>query len=212
MKLLDIHILGSPVLRQDTERVEHITPELFRLVDQMFDTMHAAKGVGLAAPQVGRRERLAVVDADDVQLVLINPEIILTEGTAKGEEGCLSIPEVYADVQRPARVTVRAQDINGKLFEVEAGDLLGRCMQHEIDHLSGKLFIDRLSLLKRRAALRTWEEEKLNYSGLLRVLPVTDLPPEDERYRPWDEQTAKSFIDSVSDSDSNSVSDNNHTT
>ncbi len=87
MSLLDIHVLGSPILRQETERVDTITPELRRLVDDMFDTMHAASGVGLAAPQVGRRERLAVVDADDVKLVIINPEIILREGTAKGEEG-----------------------------------------------------------------------------------------------------------------------------
>jgi peptide deformylase len=175
---LDIHVLGSPILRQETERVEHITPELRRLVDDMFETMHAAKGIGLAAPQVGRRERLAVVDVDDSPLVIINPEIIRREGSEKGEEGCLSIPEVYADVERPARVLVRAQDIDGNPFEIEAGELLGRCLQHEIDHLHGKLFIDRLSLLKRRAALRDWEEEKAQYPKLLRVLPVGDLPPE----------------------------------
>ena len=184
MSLLDIHVLGDPVLRQETERVEAITPELRRLVDDMFDTMHAAKGIGLAAPQVGRRERLAVVEVEDVQLVVINPEIILREGTAKGEEGCLSIPEVYADVNRAARVVVRAQDIDGKLFEVDANELLGRCLQHEIDHLFGKLFIDRLSLLKRRAALRDWDDEKVKYPKLLRVLPVTDLPPEREQLRP----------------------------
>lgn len=183
MALLDIHVLGSPILRQETERVETITPELRRLVDDMFDTMEAAKGVGLAAPQVGRLERLFVADADDTRLVVINPEIILREGTEKGEEGCLSIPEVYADVERAARVTVRAQDIDGKVYEVEAGDLLGRCLQHEIDHLFGKLFTDRLSLLKRRAAMRVWEEEKLNYPRLLRVLPVGDLPPERDATR-----------------------------
>lgn len=178
MSLLDIHVLGSPILRQETERVETITSDLRRLVDDMFDTMHAAKGVGLAAPQVGRRERLAVVDADDVRLVVINPEIILREGTVKGEEGCLSLPEIYADVQRSARVIVRAQDIDGKWYEVEGSELLGRCLQHEIDHLHGKLFTDRLSLLKRRAAMREWDEEKGKYPKLLRVLPVGDLPPE----------------------------------
>ena len=178
MSLLDIHVLGSPILRQETERVETITADLRRLVDDMFDTMHAAKGVGLAAPQVGRRERLAVVDADDVRLVVINPEIILREGTVKGEEGCLSLPEIYADVQRAARVIVRAQDIDGKWYEVEGSELLGRCLQHEIDHLHGKLFTDRLSLLKRRAAMREWDEEKGKYPKLLRVLPVGDLPPE----------------------------------
>lgn len=178
MSLLDIHVLGSPILRQETERVDQITSELRRLVDDMFDTMEAAKGVGLAAPQVGRRERLTVVDADDTRLVLFNPEIVLLEGKVKGEEGCLSIPEVYADVERAARVVVRAQDIDGKWFEVEGSELLGRCLQHEIDHLHGKLFTDRLSLLKRRAAMKVWDEERLQYPKLLRVLPVGDLPPE----------------------------------
>jgi len=176
--LLDIHLLGSPILRQETERVESIGPELRRLADNMFETMHAAKGVGLAAPQVGRRERLFVVDADDTRLVVINPEIVLAEGTVKAEEGCLSIPDIYADVQRAARVIVRAQDIDGKVYEVEGTELLGRCLQHEIDHLYGKLFTDRLSLLKRRSVMREWEEEKLKYPKLLRVFPVGDLPPE----------------------------------
>ncbi len=178
MSLLDIHVLGSPVLRQETQRVESVTPELRRLVDNMFDTMEAAKGVGLAAPQVGRLERLAVVDADDVRLVVINPEIILREGLERGEEGCLSIPEVYADVDRPARVIVRAQDIDLNWYEIDAANLLGRCLQHEIDHLHGKLFTDRLSLLKKRAAMKDWDQEKGQYPKLVRVLPVGDLPPE----------------------------------
>jgi peptide deformylase len=173
MALLDIHVLGSPILRQETERVDQITPELRRLVDDMFETMAQAKGVGLAAPQVGRRERLCVVDADDQRLVVINPEIIHKEGgMVRGEEGCLSIPEIYADV------TVRAQDIDGQWFEVEGSQLLGRCLQHEIDHLHGKLFTDRLSLLKRRAAMKEWDYEKSKYPRNVRVLPVGDLPPE----------------------------------
>lgn len=178
MSLLDIHVLGSPILRQETERVEHITPEIRRLVDDMFETMHGASGIGLAAPQVGRRERLAVVDADNVSLVVINPEIIRRGGKVKGEEGCLSIPEVFADVERASQIVIRAQDIDGKVYEVEANDLMSRCLQHEVDHLHGKLFLDRLSLLKRRAALREWDEEKLNYPKLLRIIPVGDLPPE----------------------------------
>ena len=178
MSLLDIHVLGSPILRQETQRVDTIDAGLRKLVDDMFDTMHAAKGVGLAAPQVGRRERLAVVDADDTRLVVINPEIVHFEGRVKGEEGCLSIPEIYADVERHARVIVRAQAIDGKWYEVDGSDLLGRCLQHEIDHLHGRLFTDRLSLLKRRTAMKEWEEEKQNYPKLLRVLPVGDLPPE----------------------------------
>jgi peptide deformylase len=180
MSLLDIHVFGSPILRQETEMVTQITPELRRLVDDMFDTMHAAKGVGLAAPQVGRSERLAVVDADDVRLVVINPEIVQVEGRAKAEEGCLSIPEVYADVERPARVIVRAQDIDGQWYEVEAQELLGRCLQHEIDHLHGRMFTDRLSLLRKRSALKAWDGEKEKYPKLIRVLPVGDLPPERE--------------------------------
>ena len=181
MSLLDIHVLGSPILRQETERVDQITAELRRLVDDMFETMEKAKGVGLAAPQVGRRERLCVVDADDTRLVVINPEIIHHEGgIVRGEEGCLSIPEIYADVDRHARVTVRAQDIDGNWYEVEGANLLGRCLQHEIDHLHGKLLTDRLSLLKRRAAMKQWDQEKLQYPRNLRVLPVGDLPPEDE--------------------------------
>ncbi len=178
MALLDIHVLGSPILRQETVRVDSITPELRRLVDNMFDTMHAAKGIGLAAPQVGRRESLAVVETDDRRLVVINPEIVLVEGKIRGEEGCLSIPEVYADVERAARVIVRAQDIDLQWYEVEASELLGRCLQHEIDHLHGKMFTDRLSLLKRRSAMKLWDEEKFQYPKLLRVLPVGDLPPE----------------------------------
>jgi peptide deformylase len=181
MSLLDIHVLGSPILRQETERVEQITPDLRRLIDDMFDTMAQAKGVGLAAPQVGRRERLCVVDADDTRLVVINPEIIHKEGgMVRGEEGCLSIPEIYADVDRFARITVRAQDIDGNWYEVEGSSLLGRCLQHEIDHLQGRLFTDRLSLLKRRAAMKEWEYEKAKYPKMLRVLPVGDLPPERE--------------------------------
>jgi peptide deformylase len=180
VSLLDIHVLGSPILRQETTRVDHITPELRRLVDDMFETMEVAKGVGLAAPQVGRSERLCVVDADGTRLVVINPEIVHKEGgIIRGEEGCLSIPEVYADVDRYARVTVRAQDIDGNWYEVEhAANLLGRCLQHEIDHLHGRLFTDRLSLLRRRSAMKDWDLEKGKYPKNLRVLPVGDLPPE----------------------------------
>ena len=180
MALLDIEVFGSPILRQETEPVGSVTPALRRLVDDMFDTMHAAHGIGLAAPQVGRHERLAVIEIEGQRLVLINPEIVHSGGgLTRAEEGCLSIPEVYATVERPAQVTVRALDIDGTPFEVEAAtDLLGRCLQHEIDHLHGKLFLDRLSFLKKRAALKAWEEEKAQYPGLRRVLQVDELPPE----------------------------------
>lgn len=178
MPLLDIHVLGSPILRQETERVTTFTPELRRLADRMFETMHAANGIGLAAPQVGRRERLFVAEVDETPLVVINPEILLVEGSQKGEEGCLSIPEIFGDVNRANRVIIRAHDADGQLYDIEATELLARCLLHEHDHLFGKMFIDRLSILKKRRAMRDWEDEKDQYPKLLRVLPVGDLPKE----------------------------------
>lgn len=170
MSLLDIHVLGAPILRAETKPVEVVTDELRRLIDDMFDTMYAAQGIGLAAPQVGRSERLAVIDIEKNPIVIINPEIVVEEGAAKAEEGCLSIPDVYGDVERARRVVVRALDREGKPFEVEAEELLARALQHEIDHLHGKLFIDYLSFLKRRAALAKWEGLKDQYPGLRRKL------------------------------------------
>jgi peptide deformylase len=175
LSLLEIHVLGSPILRQETKPVERMTDELRRLTDAMFETMHAAKGIGLAAPQVGRPERLAVIDIEDNPIVIVNPEIILSEGSAKGEEGCLSIPEVFGDVDRATRITVRAMDRDGKPCELEATDLLARCLQHEIDHLHGKLFIDYLSFLKRRSALAKWESMKKDFPQNLRKLPPDEL-------------------------------------
>jgi peptide deformylase len=171
VSVLDIRVLGDPVLRQETSIVDQITDELRALAAHMFDTMYLAKGIGLAAPQVGRGERMAVVDVNDNPLVIINPEIIeLDPKTAKAEEGCLSIPDVYGDVVRPSRVRVRALDLEGTSFEVEADELLARCLQHEIDHLHGKLFIDYLSVLKRRAALAKWSKEKDKYPSFVRRL------------------------------------------
>lgn len=186
MPLLDIHVLGSPILRQETERVTQFTPELRRLADDMFETMHAAKGIGLAAPQVGRLERLTVVEVEEARFALVNPEIVLRSGAIRWEEGCLSIPEVFAHVDRANEVTVRAQDLDGNHIEVVGTELLAVCLQHEIDHLHGKLFLDRLSLLKRRGALKAWELEKGKYVGSLRVLPVGDLPPDDDGPRSAD--------------------------
>ena len=170
MALLDIHLLGSPVLRERTPPVAEVTDDLRRLVDDMFETMHAAKGIGLAAPQVGRRERLFVAEVDERRVVLVNPEIVLTEGKVKGEEGCLSIPEVYGDVERAARVTLRGRDANGQPVEVAADGLLGRCLQHEFDHLEGRLFLDHLSMFKKKSALAAWEREKAKYPALRRAL------------------------------------------
>lgn len=170
MSILDIRVLGDPVLRNDTTPVAQITDDLRLLARNMFETMYLAKGIGLAAPQVGRPECMAVVDVDDSPLVIINPEIVLADGRAKAEEGCLSIPDIYGDVERAASVRMRAQDIDGTPYEIEADDLLARCLQHEIDHLRGKLFIDYLSVLKRRAALAKWAKNKDKYPRFVRKL------------------------------------------
>ena len=171
MSILDIRVLGDPILREETKPVEEITDELRTLVKNMFETMYLAKGIGLAAPQVGRSECIAVVDVDKNPLVLINPEVLeVSSNKAKAEEGCLSIPDVYGDVERPANVRVRAMGLDGNTYEVEGSELFGRCLQHEIDHLHGKLFIDYLSVLKRRSAMSKWTKEKDKYPGFIRHL------------------------------------------
>jgi len=173
VSVLDIRVLGDPMLREETRPVSDITDGVRELVRNMFETMDLAKGIGLAAPQVGRAERVAVIGVDDRRFAIINPEIIEADAKhAKAEEGCLSIPDVYGDVERPARVTVRAMDLDGRTFEVEAGDLLARCLQHEIDHLHGRLFLDHLSMLKRRSAMAKWAKEKDKYPGFIRKLEI----------------------------------------
>ena len=175
MSLLDIYVLGAPILREETRPVTDVgKPELQKLIDDMFETMYAAKGIGLAAPQVGRTERVAVVDVDGARHVIVNPEIVLREGTQRGEEGCLSIPDIYADVDRAMRVIVKAQDREGKAIEIDASELLARCLQHEIDHLHGKLFLDYLGLLKRRAALKKWEKQRAGDKSLTRSVAALE--------------------------------------
>jgi peptide deformylase len=175
MAPLDIYVYGSPILRQETTPVTVMTDELRRLIDDMFTTMYAATGIGLAAPQVGRGERIAVVDVEGAAYALVNPEIVLAEGEQRGEEGCLSIPEVYGDVDRAAHVVVRALDRDGAPFEIDATKLLAVCLQHEIDHLHGKLFIDYLSILKRRSAMAKWEKLKADYPSYIRKLSPSDI-------------------------------------
>ena len=145
---------GHPVLETVAEPITDFGAELRKLVDDMFETMYSAKGVGLAAPQVNVSKRLTVIDVSsgakpEGKLVLINPEIIRLDGTQVGEEGCLSIPGFREDVRRSLTATVRAQDVRGEHFEVTGEELLARAMQHEIDHLNGVLFIQHISLLKR---------------------------------------------------------------
>ncbi len=183
MALLDIHVLGSPILRRETQIVQQMTPELRQLVTDMFDTMYAAKGIGLAAPQVGRSERIAVVDVDKNPIALINPVITTRSGKSKREEGCLSIPDIHFDVERAAKVIVQALDVDLKPITLDGTELFGTCLQHEIDHLHGKLFLDHLSILKRRQALREWDEEKDQYPELIRRLTpdvIARLQAEDD--------------------------------
>jgi peptide deformylase len=153
-KIHDIVKYPDPVLATKGEPVKEFGPELAQFVEEMWASMYAAHGIGLAAPQIGVSKRITVIDVSfnehpDDKLVLINPEIIRREGKQFEEEGCLSLPEIREKVQRAARVTVRAQNVSGEFFETEGDELLARAMQHEIDHLDGVLFIDRLSPLKR---------------------------------------------------------------
>jgi peptide deformylase len=172
---LPLRVLGDPILRKETTPVTAITNDLRQLIDAMLMTMYAARGIGLAAPQVGRTERLTIVDVKDEPLVLINPEVLASSGMERDEEGCLSIPDIYGDVDRPSTIHFRAMDRDGNVFEREADGLLARCVQHEIDHLHGKLFIDYLSVLKRRAALDQWAKEKEKYPGNVRVLTAEEI-------------------------------------
>ena len=162
MALREIRTYPDPVLRNKTSRVERIDSALDRLIEDMVETMHAAPGVGLAANQVGVSLQLAVIDLSAREneeqrhplLVIINPEIITVEGSVLEEEGCLSIPDYAEKVKRAARVRVRAQDRMGKKFELEAEGLMAKALQHEIDHLNGLLFVDRLSPLKKSLVKR----------------------------------------------------------
>jgi peptide deformylase len=145
---------GDPVLERQADPVTEFDGALKKLVEDMFESMYAAHGIGLAAPQIGIAKRLAVIDITfkedpDAKLVLANPEIIHKEGKQSQNEGCLSIPEFREPVTRARKVTVRAQDINGQWFEKSGEDLLARAFLHETDHLNGKLYISHLSALKR---------------------------------------------------------------
>jgi peptide deformylase len=166
MAIRTIRVYPDPVLRNKTAPVEKVDESLDGLIRDMVETMHAAPGVGLAANQVGVPLQLAVIDlsaredAEDRHplLVLINPEIISSGGAAVEEEGCLSIPDFSEKVKRAARVRVRAQDRMGKKFELEAEGLLAKALQHEIDHLNGLLFVDRLSPLKKNIFKRRFRK------------------------------------------------------
>jgi peptide deformylase len=159
VSLREVRLLGDPVLRTDCEPVKEIDADVRQLIDDLVETMYAADGIGLAAPQVGVPLRVFVYDVRDDDVppgVLVNPEIVERTGVVKEEEGCLSIPGLSELVERAARVVVRGLDADGEPVQVEADGLLSRCLQHEKDHLDGVLFIDRLSPLKRKLLLRKW--------------------------------------------------------
>jgi peptide deformylase len=160
---------GDPVLEHEAENItEFGVPELDKFIEDMFESMYAAKGVGLAAPQIGFARKIAVIDVSNGEnpadkLVLINPVIVRVEGKQQGEEGCLSVPGFKETVRRPKRVTVRAQNAKGEFWEKTGEDLLARAFLHETDHLMGRLYITHLSALKRDLIKR--KIKKLQRSG-----------------------------------------------
>jgi len=165
MALLNILEYPDPRLKKVASRVTAFTPDVERLVADMAETMYAAPGVGLAATQVDVHKRVIVIDISDTKdqlQVFVNPELVAADGEAECEEGCLSVPGYYDKVVRAATVTVRAQDARGEPFEIAADGLLAVCIQHEMDHLDGKVFVERLSALKRaRLLARLRKKQKL---------------------------------------------------
>jgi peptide deformylase len=163
MALLEILHFPDPRLRNIAQPVQIVDDDIRQLLDDMLDTMYAAPGIGLAATQLNIDKRVVVIDVSeekDQPLCLINPEILGLEGVEEMEEGCLSVPGVYEMVQRADQVRLRALDRNGQSFEMQAGGLLAVCIQHEIDHLDGKLFVDYLSQLKRTRIRKKLEKEQ----------------------------------------------------
>lgn len=167
MALLEIRLMGDPVLRERAEAIDAVTGELRDLARDMFDTMYEADGVGLAANQVGVLRRLIVVDPREdgvVPRALVNPRVVATaEETERAEEGCLSIPGLRDIVERNATVVVEALDLEGETIRVEAEGLHARVLLHEIDHLDGVLFLDRVSPLKRKMLLKKWQKVRADY-------------------------------------------------
>ncbi len=175
MTIRPLVFLPSPVLKQVSQPVAAVTADIRALADDMLDTMYDAPGIGLAAIQIGVAKRVVTIDLakqdeDKRPIVFINPEIIAeSDDVAIYEEGCLSIPEYYEEVERPASVTVRYMDLDGKMQELDADGLLATCIQHEIDHLNGVLFIDHISKLKRDRCIKKFvkqEKERERERGL----------------------------------------------
>ncbi|QGU32342.1 peptide deformylase [Thermochromatium tepidum] len=163
MAILDILVFPDPRLRQKAQPVEQVDNRIRRLIDDMFETMYAAPGIGLAATQVNVQRQVLVIDISkehDSPMCLINPRILAREGTEQMEEGCLSVPGFFETVTRAAHVSVEALDRNGNPFRLNAEGLLAVCIQHEIDHLDGKLFVDHISILKRQRIRHKLEKQR----------------------------------------------------
>lgn len=166
MALLEIRLLGDEVLRTPAKDIEVFDKALVKLIDDMLETMYHADGIGLAGPQIGLSERVIVIDVRSgpeekphTPIALVNPRVVeFSKDTEKSPEGCLSIPDMEEVVERPFSVRVEARDPRGEPVEIEADGLLARALQHEIDHLDGVLFIDRLSPFKRRLLLKKWRK------------------------------------------------------
>lgn len=172
MSVRAIHVLGSPVLRERAREVGTPTADTAAFVQDLFDTMRVAEGVGLAANQVGVAERMAVVDTHEGEpIVLIDPVILERFGQERGEEGCLSIPgaNLYGDVDRATRIVIETTTLQGERVRMEVLDHRARAVQHEMDHLDGVLFIDHLSPLKRRMLLRRWEKQRKGKAGYVQT-------------------------------------------
>ena len=165
MTIRPIIILPDPILRETSTAVARVDDDARALIADMFETMYEAPGIGLAAVQVGITKRIVTIDLaregeEKQPMVFVNPEIVWSsEALSRYDEGCLSIPQYYEEVERPAKVRVRYQDEKGEAHELEADGLLATCLQHEIDHLEGKLFIDRLSKLKRDRVIKKFQKQ-----------------------------------------------------
>ncbi len=169
MAIRPIHLLGSPLLRERAPEVGEVNADTRALVEDLFDTMHADKGIGLAANQVGIVQRVAVVEVgEEPSVVHIDPTLVERAGTMRGEVGCLSMPDIFADVDRAVSIVVETTTLEGTRTRLEATELLSRAIQHEIDHLDGILFIDRLSPLKRRLLLKKWKKQRKGETGHLK--------------------------------------------
>jgi len=161
MAILEIKEYGEPVLREKALPVKEVNPEILNLIKDMAETMYTDSGVGLAAPQVGVSKRIIIIDGEEEGLiVLINPMIVRSEGEVVAEEGCLSVPGIYSKVKRSSKVTVKALNENGDSIEITKEGLTARALQHEIDHLDGILFIDRIGRMERQILLNKLKKKK----------------------------------------------------